>query len=113
MVTCHPINRIKERNEVESDDCEVTMQLLPMRCLLDQRAINFIRAFFHSDQKEGNDSEKWNAGLHYLPPPRFLAFRVKPWKVKVDYLPQVKIVYFLCASSCLFSTVFFLFSIET
>lgn len=89
MVTWHPENPITPENEVESDDCEVTVQLLPMRCILDQRAINFIRSFFYSEETEIENSEKWSAGLHYLPPPRFRAFRVKPWKLKVDYLPQV------------------------
>jgi len=88
MVTWHPKRRVTDENEVASDECEMTIQILPMRCILDQRAINFIKAFFHSEEKEGNDSEKWNAGLHYLPPPFFRSVRVKPWKLKVDYLPQ-------------------------
>lgn len=95
MVTWHPTSRLTTENEIESDDCEVTVQLLPMRIILDQRALNFIRAFFYSEEKddEGNKSEKWHTGLHYLPPPRFLAFRVKPWKLKVDYLPQVCVLF--------------------
>jgi len=90
MATWHPKTRITVGNEVTSDECEMTVQILPMRCILDQRAINFIKAFFHNEEKEGNDSEKWNAGLHYLPPPLFRSARVKPWKLKVDYLPQVR-----------------------
>mmetsp|Transcript_22399 Transcript_22399/g.55399 ORF Transcript_22399/g.55399 Transcript_22399/m.55399 type:complete len:1910 (-) Transcript_22399:166-5895(-) len=88
MVTWHPETRVTEENEVASDECEMTVQILPMRCILDQHAINFIKAFFHNEEKEGNDSENWNAGLHYLPPPLFRSVRVKPWKLKVDYLPQ-------------------------
>jgi autophagy-related protein 2 len=88
MITWSPKNRITLDNEVESDDCEVTMQLVPMRCILDQRAISFIRAFFHNEYDEKDESKKWSAGLHLVPPPRFRSFCVKPWKLKVDYTPQ-------------------------
>ncbi|KAL3941096.1 MAG: hypothetical protein SGBAC_004503 [Bacillariaceae sp.] len=88
MVTWHPKTRVTAENEMVSDECDMTVQILPMRCILDQRAINFIKAYFHAEEKEGNDSEKWTAGLHYLPPPLFRCVRVKPWKLKVDYLPQ-------------------------
>ena len=95
MVTWSPERKIKEDNEIESDDCEVTMQLLPMRCIIDQRAISFIRAFFNSSSSDDDDDEngdetkeKWSSGLHLVPPPRFRSFRVKPWKLKVDYIPR-------------------------
>eukprot|EP00980_Cylindrotheca_fusiformis_P014868 scaffold4060_cov121-Cylindrotheca_fusiformis.AAC.2 len=92
MVTWHPANRITADNEVESDECEVSVQLLPMRCILDQRAINFIQSFFYNEEAEKANSAKWSADLHYLPPPRFRAFRVKPWKLKVDYSPQARLM---------------------
>jgi autophagy-related protein 2 len=76
-------------NQVASDECEVTMKFLPMRCIIDQRAIAFIRAFFGSDGEETKSNDPgWMAGLHLLPPPKFRVFRVKPWKLKVDYCPK-------------------------
>jgi autophagy-related protein 2 len=97
MATWTPITRISSSNEINSDDCEVTMQLLPMRCILDQRAISFARAFFNKqiddddsddDVKDSVTKSSWSDALHVMPPPRFCLFKVKPWKVKVDYLPQ-------------------------
>lgn len=96
MTSTAPENKLTIDNKLESEDCEITVQLLPMRCLLDQRAIMFMRAFFNgSDNFDGepNDAttvkkaEKWSDGLHLVPPPRFKLFKVKPWKVKVDYSP--------------------------
>ena len=89
MITWHPKNRITDENEVKNDECEVIMQLSPMRCIIDQRAIQFIRAFFHSNSRDEEEevTEKWSSGLHIVPPPRFRSFRVKPWKLKVDYIP--------------------------
>jgi autophagy-related protein 2 len=90
MATWAPESKVTDANQVESDDCEVTIQLLPMRCLLDQRAITFIRAFVSNEETENDtksSDERWSNGLHLLPPPRFKSFKIKPWKVKVDYLP--------------------------
>lgn len=87
MVTWKAKNLITEDNEVESDDCEVSLQLLPMRAIIDQRAIHFARAFFQNDEDE-EVKQKWSSRLHLIPPPRFRAFRVRQWKLKVDYIPQ-------------------------
>lgn len=88
MITWHPKNKLTAENEIENDDCEVIMQLLPMRCIIDQRAVQFIRAFLHSEDSGNDKSEKWSSDLHLVPPPRFRSFRVKPWKLKVDYIPK-------------------------
>lgn len=94
MATWSPEERVSSLDEINSDVCEVTMQLLPMRCLLDQRAIAFIRAFFNNGAEETYDGDKmemqasWSDGHHVIPPPRFRQFKVKPWKVKVDYSPS-------------------------
>ena len=89
MVTWKPVSRVTADNQIANDECEVTMKLLPMRCIVDQRAIGFIRVFFGSDSDKSNDSkESWTTGLHLVPPPKFRVFRVKPWKLKVDYCPK-------------------------
>jgi len=91
MTTWAPKKKITKENEIESDECDVTMQLMPMRCLLDQRAITFVKAFFNNEDNDENekknDPEKWSSGLHLLPPPHFKTFKIKSWKVKVDYYP--------------------------
>jgi hypothetical protein len=92
MTTSAPEKKLTIDKKLESDSCEITVQLLPMRCLLDQRAIAFIRAFFNNgsdnfDNGPDKKVDKWSDGLHLVPPPRFKVFKVKPWKVKVDYSP--------------------------
>ena len=91
MTTWAPKNKITKENEIESDECDVTVQLMPMRCLLDQRAITFMKAFFNNEDNDDsgkiNDPEKWSSKLHLFPPPRFKTFKIKSWKVKVDYYP--------------------------
>jgi autophagy-related protein 2 len=87
MVTWNPLKKVTDDGEIESDDCEVTVELLPTRCMIDQRAVTFVRAFFHGEESDDDGREKWDAGLHVVPPPRFRAFRVKPWRLKVDYNP--------------------------
>jgi len=63
------------------------LQILPLRCFIDQRAVAFVRAFFYSDEKE-TEGDQLPPGLHSIPPPLFSKFRVKPLKLKVDYKPQ-------------------------
>ena len=91
MVTWNPLSKVTADGEIENDDCEVTVELLPTRCMVDQRAITFVRAFFSGeDDDDDEDSEgkkRWDDDLHLIPPPRFRTFRVKPWKLKVDYNP--------------------------
>jgi len=86
MVTWAPARPLSADGEIQSDECEMTMKLLPMRAIIDQRAIQFAQGFFHKVDTE--DTNDWRKGLHLVPPPRFRAFRVKKWKLKVDYIPQ-------------------------
>jgi Autophagy-related protein C terminal domain len=86
MTTWHPELRVNLANEIASDECEAMLHLLPLRCLLDQRAIAFARAFFRDDHPGAK--RKLRKGLHPVPPPLFNVFRVLPLKLKVDYWPQ-------------------------
>jgi len=88
MVTWNPATRVTAENSVANDEAEVLMRLLPMRCILDQRAIRFARLFFGSDDEEKNAVESWSARLHKIPPPIFRSFCTKPCKLKIDYMPQ-------------------------
>jgi len=91
MATWAPKSKITKDGEIASDECNVTVQLMPMRCLLDQRAISFMKAFFNNEESDTEETEvgpeHWSSGLHLLPPPFFKTFTIKPWKVKVDYYP--------------------------
>ena len=92
MTTWAPMNMITEKNEIASEESDLTAQLMPMRCLLDQRAISFVKAFFNNEDmhstKTQNEKKKWSSNLHLPPPPTFKMFKVKALKVKVDYYPS-------------------------
>jgi len=87
MTTRHPACRVTKRNEIVNDDAEVLLQVLPLRCIIDQRAVAFARAFFYSEE-EKDSGDSLPPGLHAVPPPLFTIFRVRPLKLKVDYIPQ-------------------------
>ena len=86
VVTWHPEIRVNLANEIGSSECEAVLKLLPLRCLLDQRAIAFARAFFNDECPK--PKQKLMKGLHQVPPPIYTMFRVLPLKLKVDYWPQ-------------------------
>lgn len=92
MATWAPAHKITEDNEIASDECSLSMQLMPMRCLLDQRAISFMKAFFNNDDthtgKRKDGKQRWSSNLHLPSPPTVKSLKIKPWKVKVDYYPS-------------------------
>lgn len=73
-----------ETNQIANDESEVALTILPLRCRLDQRAIRFLRTFFSGD----NEDQPVRTDLHSIPPPILRMFRVRPFKLKVDYQPQ-------------------------
>lgn len=88
MVTFHPLCRVNKCNEVVNDETEVSLQLLPLRCLLDQRAISFARAYFNAEESGDSIQRRLPTGRFSVPPPLFTSFKVYPLKLKVDYWPQ-------------------------
>lgn len=88
MVTWDPLHPLTANGELASDECEVALTLAPVRCILDQRAIKFKKAFFNNDNGEKDASSDWTVGLNTLPQPMLRLFRVKPVKMKIDYSPQ-------------------------
>ena len=88
MVTWDPPCPLTADKKLASDECEVALTLAPVRCILDQRAIKFKKAFFSSDSGEADPSQDWTADLNLIPPPMLRIFRVKPVKMKIDYSPQ-------------------------
>jgi autophagy-related protein 2 len=89
MVTWHPVARVTPDNAIANDVCEAALKMLPLRCILDQRAIRFIFAFFGGDRDTDDCSQPGlPPGLHAVPPPILRHFRVDPVKLKIDYTPQ-------------------------
>jgi autophagy-related protein 2 len=89
MVTWHPDARVTPNNEIANDLCETALKMLPLRCILDQRAIRFIRVFFGGDRDTDDGSHSGlPPGLHAVPPLLLRHFRVDPVKLKIDYTPQ-------------------------
>lgn len=92
MVTWHPVQRVTEEEKVANDESDVGLKIHPLRCILDQRAIAFIRAFFNSGNDYGDIEQTVDQALpqhmHMVPPPIFTMFHVQPLKLKVDYVPQ-------------------------
>lgn len=86
MVTWEPNLPLTPENKLASDECEVAMTVAPMRCILDQRAVQFVTAFF--GKKNGDGGDNWAADLHKVPEPFLRIFRVAPIKLKIDYSPQ-------------------------
>ena len=87
LVTWHPSARITPTDDIAHDECEAVVKLLPLRCVLDQRAIRFIRIFVQQDQSPEEGPEPTDT-RHWLPPPLFTSFRFKPFQLKVDYRPE-------------------------
>jgi Autophagy-related protein C terminal domain len=89
MVTWHPDVRVTTQNEIVNDETEVTVKFLPLRFMLDQRAISFARALFEPDEEKIHGSQvDLPAGLHTIPPPLIRIFRMRPFKIKANYVPQ-------------------------
>ena len=85
MVTWVPQKKITDENEIANDECEAVVRVLPLRCLLDQKAIRFATTFFRPDNPKNVSLPK---GLHAVPPPNVRLFRFKPFRLKVDYKPE-------------------------
>jgi autophagy-related protein 2 len=77
---------VTPENELASDECEAAMTVAPMRVILDQRAVQFAKAFF--DKGEGDEGYRWAKHLHPVPDPYLRIFQVMPIKLKIDYFPQ-------------------------
>lgn len=78
--------------EIGNDESQLVLKMLPLRCNVDQRAIQFAVAFFASKKEENNGEasagHEWAVGLKEIPPPLFQSFKVKSCKLKVNYTPE-------------------------
>lgn len=91
MITKHPKLRISSDGKVMSDESRATLELLPLRCYLNQNSLRFIRDFFKKSDREGalfdagEDGVVSDDGIIDI---FFESFKVRPCKVKVDYQPE-------------------------
>ena len=89
MVTWRPKRRLTAEGEIANQKSQATLEMLPLRCMIDQRAIRFALAFFSTGQSEDDKTgHEWALGLKEIPPPLFQSFKVKPCKLKVNYTPK-------------------------
>jgi len=90
-VTMRPACKVSSDGKIMSDESLALLELLPLRCKLNQSVLRFLRNFFaynspySSNKKEkGNDNDDEEEDLAEV---FFREFRVKPCKLKVDYHP--------------------------
>ena len=86
MVNWRPRSRISEEDEVVNDEAHGVLQLLPLRCHIDQRAIRFMKLVLGGDGVK--PERKWASDLAEIPPPKFTWFQIKSCKLKVNYSPE-------------------------
>jgi len=97
IVTKHPSLRVSADGKLMSDESRATLELLPLRCYLNQKALRFIRNFFSGnpgpeevlgDVGDGAMDDSDAIDDDELINIFFNTFKVRPCKLKVDYLPE-------------------------
>lgn len=91
MASWHPDVRVSQDDEIVPLQSRVALELLPIRVLLDQRAMRFVAAFFAGKEQTTDEipsEEKMIDKVWIVPPPCFRSFKVKTCKLKVDYHPE-------------------------
>ena len=57
MITKHPTLRVSSDGKLMSNESQATLELLPLRCYLNQNALRFVRNFFRSPpETEGEET---------------------------------------------------------
>jgi hypothetical protein len=80
----NPENKFSTEGNLMGGESRVTVDLLPLRFLIHQSALRYIRQFFGGDGEEDDTDQSSD----YCPPQAFFrAFKVKSTQVKVDYKP--------------------------
>jgi autophagy-related protein 2 len=87
MISFDPISRTSSDGRIKNDESRVVLQILPLRCHLDQHVLRVIQQFFScspADSDIPNDPAKsYLANVEAF----FETFIVKPCKLKVNYRP--------------------------
>lgn len=94
MISFHPICNRSADGRLKGDECRVTLQLLPLRCHLDQNVLRVIQEFFSSDSRGSECYTPTEVTDSSSPPPSdnsiesfFESVHVKPCKLKLNYRP--------------------------
>jgi autophagy-related protein 2 len=95
IVTKHPSLRVSADGKLMSDESRATLELLPLRCYFNQKALRFIRNFFAGNPRseeycsdDGHDAMEDAMDEDELINIFFNTFKVRPCKLKVDYIPE-------------------------
>lgn len=91
MVSMRPVRRLsKDGKRFMNDESRVTMELLPLRMIIYQKGLRFVRGFFARDDTEALDKgEKPESDNPIEVTPTFLqVFKMLQAKLKVDYRPE-------------------------
>jgi len=97
IVTKHPSLRVSADGKLMSDESRATLELLPLRCYLNQKALRFIRNFFagnpRPDEDRGDVGDEAMEDCDAMDEDElinifFNTFKVRPCKLKVDYIPE-------------------------
>jgi len=86
MVSVRPDKQVSADGKLMGNESRVTLDLLPIRCYIHQSALRFIRGFFRGEDIHKNKNDESKPG-NSPPETFFQVFKVKPFKVKVDYTP--------------------------
>ena len=94
MITKHPKLRVSSDGRLMSDESRATLELLPLRCYLNQNALRFVRNFFRSPPETEGEDARPDVGEDGVVSDDgiidifFESFKVRPCKLKVDYQPE-------------------------
>lgn len=104
MRTKHPRLRLSSDGKLMSDESRASLEILPLRCCLNQNALRFVRNFFaggggsssspsDADHQESNDNNISEVDDDVISDDGiidifFELFKVKSCKLKVDYQPE-------------------------
>ena len=85
-----PICRFSADGKILSDESVAKLDLLPLRCYIDQKALRFIKAFFSSNKDDQSSETDLNGDSKMEPLVMgtfFKSFDVTSTKLKVNYNP--------------------------
>jgi len=92
VISTHPNSLVSDDGRLMNEESHVNLELLPLRCHVDQGALRFIRTFFLSnDDNSGSDNSsrdnKNENGNREEIGNFFQSVKVRPCKIKVKYHP--------------------------
>lgn len=82
----YPSEKVSSDKRQMSDEAQVVLEMLPMRCFLHQCTLQFMKDFF--SYTDPNIVESSQLCIEPPPPTFFQLFKVKSVKLKIDYIPE-------------------------